>query len=342
MVTGKDVANATGFALSTVEKVLRGHSERYKINPASSRKILDAARRLGYHRNEAAVITRTGINRTIAIFTLLRPDMHTVQGKILSGIMAEAALHDYSVAMFDSRNDLMNNLGTVLSKRIRKIIYIAERNPEKSRLMTEFCRRNELSLVFITEGQRNDFPSVMTDDRNGAVTGIRHLLANGHRRLAVITSDYYPERLAGAREALNEAGIPWDSELCVIHRDDTPMDSLLADIDRILALKHPPEAFSCITDDVAMMVMMLAYRRGIRIPEELSVIGYGNAYPIIQYAMTPLTTIGQPFQQLGETAFRLVTGLPAGVEEFPANCYRLPTTLIERKSVWHKKLNTVI
>ena len=91
-----------------------------------------------------------------------------------------------------------------------------------------------------------------------------------------------------------------------------------------------------------MMVMMLAYRRGIRIPEELSVIGYGNAYPIIQYAMTPLTTIGQPFQQLGETAFRLVTGLPAGVEEFPANCYRLPTTLIERKSVWHKKLNTVI
>ena len=85
MVTGKDVANATGFALSTVEKVLRGHSERYKINPASSRKILDAARRLGYHRNEAAVITRTGINRTIAIFTLLRPDMHTVQGKIQIG-----------------------------------------------------------------------------------------------------------------------------------------------------------------------------------------------------------------------------------------------------------------
>lgn len=69
--------------------------------------------------------------------------------------------------------------------------------------MTEFCRRNELSLVFITKGQKNDFPSVMIDDRNGAGTGIRHLLANGHRRLAVITSDHYPERLADAREALN-------------------------------------------------------------------------------------------------------------------------------------------
>ena len=102
MITGKDIADATGFALSTVEKVLRGHSARYKINPATTRNILETARKLGYHRNEAAVITRTGVNRTVGIFALQTSDMHAVQSKIISGIVSEAAHHDYSVTMFRS------------------------------------------------------------------------------------------------------------------------------------------------------------------------------------------------------------------------------------------------
>ena len=333
MVTGKDIADATGFALSTVEKVLRGHSARYKINPATTRNILETARKLGYHRNEAAVITRTGINRTIGIFALQTSDMHAVQSKIISGIISEAAHHDYSVTMFDTRNSLEKSFEAVLSKRIRKIIYLAERNPEKGRRIADFCNDSGLAPVFITEGQKNRVPVIMTDDRNGIKTGIRYLLANGHRRIGVITADYYPERFAAAQEALEEAGIAWNPDSCIVHKAGITFPELIERIDEMLSGKHRPEAFSCITDDVAMMVMMLAYRRGIRIPDELSVIGYGNAYPIIKYAMAPLTTIGQPFQQLGETAFRVSVGLPVDVRRDPEGRYLIPTTLIERESV---------
>lgn len=336
MITGKDIADATGFALSTVEKVLRGHSARYKINPATTRNILETARKLGYHRNEAAVITRTGVNRTVGIFALQTSDMHAVQSKIISGIVSEAAHHDYSVTMFDTQNSLEKSFGALLSKRIRNIIYLAERNPEKCRRIADFCRDNGLAPVFVTEGQKNRVPVVMTDDRNGMKTGIRYLLANGHRRIAVITADYYPERFAAAQEAFQEAGISWDPDFCIVHRTGITFAELAGRIDRILAGTHRPEAFSCITDDVAMMVMMLAYRRGIRIPDELSVIGYGNAYPIIQYAMAPLTTVGQPFQQLGETAFRVAAGLPVDVRKDSEGRYLVPTTLIERESVKNK------
>lgn len=337
MVTGKDIAAKTGYALSTVEKVLRGHGEKYKINGESCRKILAAAKEMGYSKNEAAVITRTGVNPAIALFITMASNMHSVASKFIAGVMTEASRNDYSVQMFGYREDLKEQLEKLPGKRIRKLIFIHDKNDLHSAMVTDFAKKNDLELIFINDSSvSSDFYTVMTNDYAGVRSAIEFLLKNGHKKLGIVTADYYPERLQGTRDALAAAGILWDDLLHIVHKRGIPYEELEEKISLLLDGKDRPDAFWCFTDDIAMMVMMLAYQKNIRVPEELSLIGYGNAYPIIEYASSPLTTVIQPFQKVGEMAVQLLLKYKKYMASPGEKVVRIPVELLVRNSVKNK------
>ncbi|MBO5761914.1 MAG: LacI family DNA-binding transcriptional regulator [Lentisphaeria bacterium] len=337
MVTGKDIAVETGYALSTVEKVLRGHAKKYKIKDNSSQKILDAARKMGYYKNEAAVITRTGVNRTIALFTATLEKMHAVYSKIISGVMAEAARNDYSVLMFSYWDDLEMQLRKLPGKRIKKLICLNDQKNEHNVLVKNFCKEHGIEVVFVSGGMAcGDELTVATDDYNGVREAVKYLVQNGMKKIALITGDYYPERQRGAIDALAEAGLQNNEKFHIIHTRSMPYSLLQEKIGSMLDEEDIPDSFWCLTDDIAMMVMMQAHRRNLRVPEDLSIIGYGNAYPIIQYAVAPLTTVEQPFQTEGETAVKLLLGLETENAVRKDNIVYVKVNLIERESVKKK------
>ena len=340
MVTGKDIAAETGYALSTVEKVLRGHAKKYKIREHSCQKILDTARKMGYYKNEAAVITRTGVNRTIALFTATLENLHAVYSKIISGVMVEAARNDYSVLMFSYCDDLEMQLRKLPGKRIKKLIYLNDQKNEHNHLVTEFCREHGIEVVFVSGGMAcGDELTVATDDYNGVREAVRYLVQNGMKKIALITGDYYPERQQGAIDALAEAGLQNCEKYHIIHTHSVPYSVLMDRIGKMLDEDDIPDSFWCMTDDIAMMVMMQAHKRNLRVPEDISVIGYGNAYPIIQYAVAPLTTVEQPFQREGETAVKLLLGLETENAVRKNNIVYVKVNLLIRDSVKKKIMN---
>ena len=338
MVTGKDIAAETGYALSTVEKVLRGHAKKYKINEKSCQKILDTARKMGYYKNEAAVITRTGVNRTIALFTATLENLHAVYSRIISGVMVEAARNDYSVLMFGYSDDLEMQLQKLPGKRIKKLIYLNDQKIENSLLVTKFCKEHGIEVVVISSGLvLPDQLTVMTDDYNGVREAVKYLVDNGRKKIALVTGDYYPERQRGALDALKEAGLSECEKYHITHTRDMTYARLQEIIEAMLDGKDIPDAFWCLTDDIAMMVMMLAHKRNLRVPEDISIIGYGNAYPIIQYAVAPLTTVEQPFQREGETAVKLLLGQEVENAVRKGNMVYVKVNLLIRDSVKNKK-----
>ena len=178
----------------------------------------------------------------------------------------------------------------------------------------------------------------MTDDYNGVRVAVKYLVDNGRKKIALVTGDYYPEREKGALDALAEAGIECKEKYHIIHKQSMPYTDLEKRIGEILDGEEIPDAFWCITDDIAMMVMMLAHKRNLRVPEDISIIGYGNAYPIIQYAVAPLTTVEQPFQREGETAVKLLLGQKVENVVRKGNMVYVKVNLLIRDSVKNKKI----
>jgi LacI family transcriptional regulator len=195
-----------------------------------------------------------------------------------------------------------------------------------------------VALVFVDrcpEGVGCDFVGV--DNRAAARAAVERLLALGHRRIACV-SDGSPastvrERIAGHREALVAHGLPADLALVQTVSPEFPVGAALA---TLLALPDPPTAVFTINDIVAHGVIIEAERRSLRVPEDLSVIGFDD---LEQYSPRPalLTTVRQPFERIGERAAELILRRHAAPDGAATTApafqhVLLPAPLVERST----------
>ncbi|MFC7481538.1 substrate-binding domain-containing protein [Luedemannella flava] len=175
-------------------------------------------------------------------------------------------------------------------------------------------------------------PSVGATNWSGGVAATRHLLELGHSRIATITGplDYLcaRARLDGYRAAMDAANAPIGAGMVRTGRFDVTTG--LVEGRALLGLRTPPTAIVCGNDLQALGVYEAARQAGLRIPRDLSVVGFDD----LEYARwcgPTLTTVRQPFEDMGATAARVVLGLAAG--DVPANPrVELATSLIVRES----------
>ncbi len=161
--------------------------------------------------------------------------------------------------------------------------------------------------------------SVMIGNEEGSKSAARHLIDLGHRRIAYIGDQYGyqsdEERLAGYREALREAGIELMPEL-VVRGDGKPEEATRA-MEVLLSLIDPPSAVCCYNDMSALGAMRAARSRGLRIPQDISIVGFDDLF-IAAYTDPPLTTVRQPMRKMGslamESLFRLMSGKEAEIQ----------------------------
>jgi LacI family xylobiose transport system transcriptional regulator len=178
----------------------------------------------------------------------------------------------------------------------------------------------------------HETPSVGATNWNGGVTAARHLIDLGHRRIAVISgpTDYLcaRARLEACRAALDTAGAPLDDRL--VRSGRFQFADGLRFAEELLQLPERPTAIVCGNDLQALGVYEAARRTGLRIPRDLSVVGFDDI-PVAHWCAPPLTTVRQPFADMGETAAQILLSLAAGKPSTQARI-ELGTTLVVRHS----------
>ena len=173
-------------------------------------------------------------------------------------------------------------------------------------------------------------PASIGDDQLGAHLATRHLLDLGHRRIGLVCGPAYAssarDREAGYRDALAEAGMPVDESL--LAGDSFSMQAGEVAGRTLLDRTDRPTAIFAVNDNTAIGVMAAAHALGLRIPDDLSLVGY-NDIPIVSRLPVPLTTVRVPFQQIAVGALELLR--EAGNDNPPRTLVAAPT-LIPRKS----------
>ncbi len=216
----------------------------------------------------------------------------------------------------------------------------------------EAISRRKLPTVFVDEPRRDGFPFVGVDDYNGARQAALHLLEHGHRDCAVIifplaedgyrglvdprrvaTATYHitRDRLRGYTDAFQTAGIPV-TELPVWECDVNSIENGIAGAKLLLDRNPRPTALLCLSDQLALGAIRAITGQGLRVPEDVSVVGFDDA-PDAAASSPPLTTVRQPLREKGRVAGELLLG---GWGDEPPTIL-LPTELVVRSSSGSRK-----
>lgn len=307
MVSIKDVAKEAGYSVATVSAVLRNSDKELGIKPSTSEKILKAAEKLGYVKSNIALEMKKGYTKT---FIFLRPkNGYEYLNSAMYQAEFKAMQYDYSIRniIFDSDdgNKMRDLLDKIISVRPAALITCMDPGPNK-KLIMDYCAKYHLAHVSLDFNDPDSDIRVVTDDHAGIGTAVDHLVSLGHTRIAHATdtliAQYADIRFRAFQDAVKRNGLEFDDSVCY-HDYCTQQyhPALIGYVERIIAMKNRPTAIVCGSDDIAVKLLMVLMQHGIRVPDDISVIGYGGI-SASELTVPALTTIRQPFEEMAETS----------------------------------------
>nr|WP_300146608.1 LacI family DNA-binding transcriptional regulator [Propionicimonas sp.] len=325
--TMADVGRAAGVSPTTVSLVLNGRDT--KISNATRERVLAAVQSLDYRPNRAAQGLRLGTTSTIGFLT------------------DEIAIEPFSGPMIAGIHDL------AWERRSLLLMVNTTRNPSRLRAAVEdLLDRRVDGLLFAAMGTRQvDFPSVppstptllvnaftadgrlpaiLPDEIAGGRAAVEHVLSLGHRRIGFIAGREgawaTKMRIQGFREGLEAAGL--DPSRSPIHLGNYRIDSGYELTWTVMRGKKPPTALLLGNDQMATGAYIALARLGLRIPDDVSVVGYDDE-PLAADLSPALTTVRIPFYEMGRIAAQHILDRTAG--DLPSRIYE-PCTIIHRSS----------
>jgi LacI family transcriptional regulator len=324
-VTIQDVARAAGVSVSTVSRVLNG-----KVDVASDTQthILDVIEKLGYTSNLAARSMRSFRTNLIG---LIMPDIAFPYAiEVMKGVNRAIAESEYDLLVYTTGD--VRKHGTALHEQ--KYVSLLNNSITDGVLVvapaaSEFHSAGP--LVSVDPSVINpSYPAVHATNYQGAMDAMRYLLDLGHRRIGFIGGraelGSAARRLQAYRDALEQAGLPLDESL--VTAGDFTTETGIRCARQLLSLDPRPTAIFASNDQTAIGVFHVATELGLRIPEDLSVVGFDN---IPDAAYLNLTTVDQFIGEMGYVATNMLIALING-ETLPEQTRRVPTKLVVRGS----------
>ncbi|WP_122816033.1 LacI family DNA-binding transcriptional regulator [Nocardioides pantholopis] len=302
----KDVAATAGVSLGTVSNVLNRPD---RVSAATRERVERAMATLGFVRNESARQLRAGSSRTLAYVMLDAKNPFFTD--VAQGIETAAEAASLSLVLCNSGHRAAReqaHLVLLQQQRVQGIL-VTPVDPDAPDLVEVRRRGTPLVIVDRTRADAT-FCSVAVDDVLGGRLALEHLIDRGHRRVAFIggpaTLGQVNDRLQGAREAWAAAGRPVE-DLVVLGTEALVVDEGRSAGQRLAGLpaRRRPTAAFCANDLLALGLLQQAISAGIRVPEELAIVGYDDI-EFAGAAAVPLTSVRQPRQELGRTAAELV------------------------------------
>lgn len=305
MATVRDVAQRAGVAPSTVSRYLNG---QLRLTPLIAERIGEAIATLQYVPHAVARNLATGESRTIG---LIVPGVtNPFFAFVAEEVEALASAHGYSLLLCNTKG-LAEREGAYVDLLSRGgiadgFIYVGM-HPRNARLGAAIQRG---CPIIVVDERIDGVPPVSTvfvDNYGGAFAATQHLLELGHRRIALSggREDLMTtrERHAGYRAALEVAGLDVDPALAIFasYSEEAGHDAFV----RFRALPDPPTAIFATADAIALGLYAAAAEHGLRIPDDLSVVGFDDI-PVAQRLGPPLTTVRQPLHLIGQAACDLL------------------------------------
>jgi LacI family transcriptional regulator len=324
-VTIQDVAKTAGVSVSTVSRVLNGKVDVASETQDRIRSVIDD---LGYTTNLAARSMRSFKKNMVG---LIMPDIaYPFAIEVMKGVNRAIAESEFDLLVYTTgdvrksgRASHEQKYVSLLSNSITDGVIIVA--PVTGAFSTD------APIVSIDPLMSDpNYPSVHATNYQGATDAMNYLLGLGHTRIGFISGRAELEssnrRLKGYRDAIEKAGLLIDEEL--IASGDYTTETGAKCAKELLSLDHPPTAIFASNDQAAMGVFQVAQEMGIRIPQDLSLIGFDN---IMESKYMRLTTVDQFISEMGFVATQMLIKLING-EALETQTYQMQTELVTRGS----------
>lgn len=330
MVRLKDIALRAGVSVMTVSKALRDEPD---VSVATKARIACLAQEMGYVPDSSAQGLRT---RTTKLFGVILPSMtNPIFNRILLAIQERSFELGYDVLLAYTFNNIEREETCIrhcLSRRVDGLFLspVYRMEPE-SRIYQELLQRQQATVVL---GHLAPFcarfVNVETDDVTAGQQVTEHFLKLGHKRIAFLggppAAPWSQERFEGYRRALRGAGLDVDDKL-IFQAGRTREDGANAAM-QMLHENCDATAVQAVNDLIAAGCADVFLKKGIKVPEEMSIAGFGNTV-FSEYFRIPLSSVNQPKHRLGSAAMDSMLQLLRGLRPEPK---RLPAPLVVRES----------
>jgi len=296
----KDVARLAGVSTSTVSHVI--NNNRF-VRDAIRDKVTTAIDSLNYA--PSALARSLKLNQTRTIGMLLTASSNPFYSEVVRGVERSCYERGYSLILCNTDGDaerMNRSMETLLQKRVDGLLLMCTENHRPSQdALSRYPSVPIVMMDWAPFGAANDV--IQDNALLGGVMATDYLISQGYQRIACITGPLDKttavQRLDGYRQAMKMAGLPVLPGYEVM--GDFEFSSGLPAMEKLLSLPQRPQAVFASNDAMAVGVYQALYKEGLRVPQDIAVIGYDDIH-LAQFMTPPLTTIHQPKDSLGELA----------------------------------------
>ena len=308
MVTLKQIAEELGISVATVSKALKEYSDVSKRTRALVR---ETAHRLNYKPNSFAVNLRTKESKTIGI--IIPEIVHHFFSSVIKGIVSQAEKKGYLVIMLQSNEsyDLeKKQLDLLISKRVDGILISLANGTGNFDHIKNVISQDIPLVMFDKIAKVVNCSKVIIDDRKAAYMATQYLINIGCKKIAHFRGPLLPQnsidRFLGYKQALLDNNIKYDSSLVYINEcSDKSFEEGKKNAKQLLNDHKDVDGIFINTDLVAIGAMTLFLEKGIKIPEQINIVGFSNWF--MSSVISPsLTTVDQPGFKMGKKAFKIL------------------------------------
>jgi LacI family transcriptional regulator len=299
----KDIAKAAGVSITTVSRALNDHPDISKETRQEIRQLADG---MNYQPN---VIAKSLVNRTTNTLGVIIPNLDTTFfSSMLSGIQHVAANSGYRVVICQSDESFLSeisNLQALMNNMIDGLLICHTLETSTFDHVRMQMNRNIPIVQFYRVSEELDISRIFADDENGATEVTEHLVRAGCKRIAILLGPKYLPitvmREAGYRKVLRKWKIKFDPKL--VKYVNFSNESVVDAVDSWLSMKEGIDAIFSISDKSAVQIIRHLKSRGIKIPQAVNVVGFGNEYTG-EIVEPKLTTFDVKTKEIGEAAAR--------------------------------------
>jgi LacI family transcriptional regulator len=328
--TIKDVAREANVSIATVSRIINGlpgYSEDTK------KKVEKAIVTLGYQPN---AIARGLINKRTQTIGVLFPEVSgMLSSEVLEGVENAAHNGGFSVIVCNTASSgkrTVKYLRLLQEKRVDGIIFASENVKEE---YYKIFQEMKVPVVLVSTASSHELPFVRVNDYEAAFQATEYLIKKGHKQIGMIGGSLEDPiagvpRMEGFQEAIQKHNLSFTENHLITnegYRFKDGKESLPLLIEKFPGMT----AVFAASDEMAIGAMSAAHQRGIKVPEELSIIGYDNL-KIAEMCYPALTTVSQPLKEMGQAAGEILVKMIKGEKKEAESLY-MPFAIVERQSV---------
>lgn len=344
-ITLKEIATNLGISITTVSKALKNYPD---VSAKTKKAVVDMAQNLHYTPNSFAVNLRTKESKTVG---LIIPELvHHFFSNVVKAIIDEAEKNGYLVIILQSNENIeleKKQIALLINKRVDGILMSLSNDSNYDDHIKEVINRKIPFVLFDKISKLANCSKVIIDDQKAAFEAVQHLIDQGCKKIAHFRGPLNPQnaidRFIGYKKALEKNNITYDPKLVYLC-EDSSFEQGIQNAKQMTEDHKDVDGIFTVTDLVAVGALSYFNDNGIKVPEQIAIIGFSNWF--ISEVLTPkLSTVAQPGLEMGVASFNLLLEeMLCHKDEIPftPRTIELETSTIIRASSMKMKSNSLV